>query len=376
MKLLINALSARLGGGQTYIINLLKYLPKDVKLYIILPCSLELPVDNSNIIRIPSNKYLNSPIYRAIWEKLVLPNILSKLNIDILFCPGGLINTKPPNGCLTVTMFRNMIPFDPVQRSRFPMGYMRIRNWLLERSMLKSMINADLLIFISNYAKGVIENQVKQPLKRTVVIPHGISEQFRVLDEDSVKRPKWLPNSEYLLYVSHFDVYKSQVEVVQAFALLKKRRSVKEKLLLVGPFYSEKYTRQVKQEIVKLNLGNDVILTGPVHYSELPYVYYHSKVIIYASQCENCPNILLEALGAGRPIVCSDILPMPEFGKDAVLYFSPYSPKDLSNKLDVLLNNEQLMIDMANRAKILSQNYDWEVTASKTWSAILELTSS
>ena len=48
----------------------------------------------------------------------------------------------------TVTMFRNMMPFDRQQRQKYPFGWMRMRNWILERTMLRSMLSADLVIFI------------------------------------------------------------------------------------------------------------------------------------------------------------------------------------------------------------------------------------
>ena len=37
---------------------------------------------------------------------------------------------------------------------------------------------------------------------------------------------------------------------------------------------------------------------------------------IFASTCENMPNILIEGMSSGLPILCSNYLPMPEFLKD------------------------------------------------------------
>ena len=45
LKILINAFSARLGGGQTYLINLLEFLRQDesVEVFVLAPDSLEMP---------------------------------------------------------------------------------------------------------------------------------------------------------------------------------------------------------------------------------------------------------------------------------------------------------------------------------------------
>ncbi len=373
MKIVINALSARRGGGQTYLLNLLHHLDccNNMNIFILTPDSLQLP-SHPQINRIRTNWPTDNPLLRTLWERFALPKLLRKLEADILFCPGGLVNTTVPESCKTVTMFRNMIPFDPVQRAKYPFGLMRMRNWLLERSMLKSMINADLVIFISDFARGVIEERDGVRLNSAITIPHGLSKHFKIPAESRLMRPSWLPKEEYLLYVSIFDVYKNQMEVVRGFSLLKKQRHTPEKLVLVG-HNSSKYGQRVKREIFRLGLQDDVILAGNISYAELPNLYYYAKLIIFASECENCPNILLEALGAGRPLIVSDRQPMPEFGGDAAVYFDPASPDDLAYKIASIIDDSSHMETLATKARERSFYYDWRKTANLTWNAIEKL---
>jgi len=371
MKIVINAFSARRGGGQTYINNLLQNLDKNIEVYIFANDSLPIP-NNQKIIRVKTNWPNNNPFFRAFWEKFILFGILKKLKADILFCPGGLVNTKASKGCKIVTMFRNMIPFDIEQRKRYPIGYMRLRNWLLERLFLKSMLKADLVIFISEYARQVIENRIPNQLKKTVVIPHGISKHFKVSEKTSLLRPKLLPSKDYLLYVSLFDVYKNQFEVVQAYYLLKKIRKTEEKLVFVG-FSDTQYGKRVKKEILRLGLKNDIILLGNIDYKDLPSIYKFAKINIFASECENCPNILLEAMGAGRLLVVSNKPPMPEFGGDSAIYFNPRSPEDLCNKILSIIDKPAVLADLSKKVYERSKIYDWKTTSENTWKVILDL---
>src|SRR5580692_4264925 len=131
-KIVINALSARTGGGQTYLINLLESLPEEfpVEIFVLAPDSVALPRDKPNVERIPVGLPVENPFARAIWERLYLSRLLKRLDANLLFCPGGLIGSRVPSGCKTVTMFRNMIPFDAVQRERYQPGYMRARNFI------------------------------------------------------------------------------------------------------------------------------------------------------------------------------------------------------------------------------------------------------
>lgn len=153
--------------------------------------------------------------------------------------------------------------------------------------------------------------------------------------------------------------------------MLKKWRQTSEKLLLVGPDEERSYyTKMIKKEIVKHGLQNDVIITGPVPYNELPALYYHAKVNIFASECENCPNILLEALGAGRPTLVSDCEPMPEFGGDSVEYFDPTSPEDFANSIIRFIDDENKMKELAKKAGERSLLFDWEKVGRLTWQSI------
>ena len=375
--MLINALSARRGGGQTYLVNLLKFLPKDVaaEIFVLAPDSLEIPAERAEIKRISVRWPVENPIVRAVWERLRLPKLMRKLDANVLFCPGGIVGAHVPDGCKCVTMFRNMIPLDAIQRRRYPLGYMRMRNWILRRVMLCSMLRADLVIFLSEFAKRVVEEQSAGRLKEAVVIPHGIHPMFRTGDANPPQRPDWLPPGEYLLYASNVDFYKAQVEVVQAFALLKQRRVTTEKLVIVGPEFPP-YARLVRAEIARLGLQQDVLLKGIVPYEQMPALYRHAVLNIFASECENCPNILLEALAAGRPVVVSHCPPMPEFAADAVVYFDPRSPEQLMDAMSKLLSDPILMSELAERAREGSLLYDWQRTAQETWSAIEQLSRS
>src|SRR5690606_30736703 len=106
-----------------------------------------------------------------------LPAFLRREAADVLFCPGGVVTTRVPPGVRTDTMFRNMFPFDSRAMGAMQMGKQKLRSTLLRRAMLRSMREADLTIFISNFAREVIERLT--PIPNPVTIPHGISEAFR-----------------------------------------------------------------------------------------------------------------------------------------------------------------------------------------------------
>ena len=371
MRILIHALSARLGGGQTYLTNLLSVPPdpNDVEIFLLAPDSLEIPGNSASLTRVPVSPLVENPVTRAVWERIFLPRLVRRLKADVLFCPGGIIGARVPHECKTVTMFRNTMPFDRRQRQRYPWGYMRARNWVLRRLMLHSLAKADGVIFLSNFGRQVIERYLPSLGERAVVIPHGVHPAFHA---QSNPRLRWLPACAYLLYVSILDVYKAQKEVVRAFGILRQQRATREKLILAGPARPG-YERCVRREIARLGLENDVLLVGDVPRKELPALYQHAAINLFASECENCPNILIEMLASGRPLLCSNCPPMPEIAGDAAIYFDPRSPEDLAEKLLGVMDSPARLRELSEKARKRSESFDWAASAHATWDWIRKI---
>ena len=115
-KILINAISARNGGGVTYIKNIIPFFvnnPNDLHI------TLLIGKDNMEFDEIKNTPSLNliffdspsSSLFKRIaFELFEIPKIMKKGNYDILFSPGGTSFTLRSRNFQTVTMFRNVWP--------------------------------------------------------------------------------------------------------------------------------------------------------------------------------------------------------------------------------------------------------------------------
>jgi len=367
MNIAINAYSAKVGGGKTYLYNLLRRLPDDESIRVFLFCHDDLDYGNApEVTRVQVNFPVYSPLTRWIWERFFFKYWLVRLDIDVLFVPGGTSAVRVPGKCRLITMFRNMLPFDDAALIASGSILLRVKNFFLKKNMLRTMASADLVIFISEYAKKVIENNIS--IKSSVTIPHGIGESFFVSDIE-LPRPNLPFADEYILYVSRFEFYKRHLELVKAYSSLDKDLQARYKLVLVGGGKGQA-ADAVKNYIQANSLEECVFLLGEYPYEELPALYKHSKLFVFASACENCPNILLEAMGAGVPVLCSSYDPMPEFGGAAVSYISPDDPGALADALEVSLSNKEELIKKSSGVAAHSRRYSWENTARLTWAAI------
>jgi glycosyltransferase involved in cell wall biosynthesis len=260
-----------------------------------------------------------------------------------------------------------MLPFSDESRRLYGLGYLRARLRVLRYVQSRSFRRADLVIFISEFAKSIIDIVVPQRQGVSAVIPHGIADQFLVPPTSA--SPLSYP---YVAYVSILTVYKAQVEVVRAWALLRQAMPGPEKLLLVGPTYHP-YAAEVMRTIAECGLQDQVVVLGDVPYAMLPSLYHGAVANIFASSCENCPNILLEALAAGKPVLCSDYQPMPEFARDAALYFDPYDPPSLTRHLMRVLADPELRQRLGQMSRAQAAQFHWEQSAESTWRALAQL---
>ena len=375
MRILVNGLSARLGGGQTYLLNLLRRIPQQAgwKVFLLCPDSLDLTGLPRNVERVGSGLKLDNSFHRAIWEHFNLGKLASKLDADLLFSPGGLLPPGSlPAGLKTAVTFQNMLPFDMAQRKRYPLGYRRLRDWLLERGLSSAMRKADMVIFISCFAQEFIWAKLGHLAGRSVVIPHGIDPRFFPRADNPLHLPAGVPTAEYFLYVSFIDHYKSQIEVVRAFAQVRQLSKTQASLLLVGA-ENPPYGEALRREIDSLKLGEVVKVMGNLPHHDLPALYQYARINLFASCTENCPNILLEMMASGRPALVSDRGPMPEFGGQTVSYFDPENVGQLVERWMSLFSDSERGSRLAADALVRVSAMEWEKTASATWGAMAEV---
>ena len=142
---------------------------------------------------------------------------------------------------------------------------------------------------------------------------------------------------------------------------------------LVGPAYPAALKR-LHGVIAQLDPeGKWVNYHGAVPYEDLHRMYGQADLGIFASSCENMPNILLETMAAGLPIACSNRGPMPEVLGDAGLYFDPENPDDLAQAIRTLLRNPELRHAKAQTAFSRAQGYSWGRCGEQTFDFLVEV---
>ena len=99
-------------------------------------------------------------------------------------------------------------------------------------------------------------------------------------------------------------------------------------LVIVGEGSSR---RALEQLIDALGLGEHVYLAGAIPHQELYFWYSAADLFCLASSREGWPNVVLEALASGTPVVATDIWGIPEIiCSDTLGILTKRSERDLA----------------------------------------------
>jgi len=134
--------------------------------------------------------------------------------------------------------------------------------------------------------------------------------------------------------------------LLKAFQILKKEKNISQKLVLAG--LKEWGNERIFLEITRLNLENEVIVTGAISDDDLPLIYEAADVFVFPSLYEGFGYPPLEAMTCGTPVIVSNISSLPEIVGDAGLYCNPLDIQDIAEKIYQVLSSPSLAEKLRN----------------------------
>ena len=183
--------------------------------------------------------------------------------------------------------------------------------------------------------KPVKNNRIKQQLKQTL----GVKDRS-------------------LVYMGRVSYEKKIDQIIKAFALVIKQKS-ELGLVIVGDGPERNKLEALSKS---LGLKNHILFTGFKRGEELVEILQANDIFITASDSENMPLSVLEAMAVGLPVIGANALGIPEIVEDNVngFLFEPDNTKDLAQKIITLIGNNQLLDSFSQNSRKLALNYSQE----------------
>jgi teichuronic acid biosynthesis glycosyltransferase TuaC len=194
----------------------------------------------------------------------------------------------------------------------------RLSGYRLHRPQLRwALRRADRVTAVSQSLRDVAVG-LGLPAGRVRVIPNGVDPLlFSPMSQAEARRQCGLPeNATILLTVAGLYEGKGQHTIIEALPSLVARVSDARYVMVGSPRPGETYQRRLEGMVRKLGLEGKVLFAGPRPQSELRSWFSAADVSVLATQSEGWPNVLLESLACGTPVVATAVGGAPEIVRD------------------------------------------------------------
>jgi glycosyltransferase involved in cell wall biosynthesis len=307
---------------------------------------------------------------RVLWQIFSLSSAVKAAQCDVLFIPGGsYVGSFHP----VVTMSQNLLPFEWEMINKSGFSLRTIKFILLRWAQSFSFKRSEGVIFLTEYAKRAVLKVTGSLLGKSVVIAHGLNPRFDYQGKPQLPIEQYSQDHPYrLLYVSTVDVYKNQLELIEAVCLLR-QKGYPLALTLIGPNEPPALvTLQKMQQQVDPN-SQWLEYLGALPYKSLNLEYQKADLGVFASRCETFGMTVLEKMSVGLPIACSRDSSMHEILSDSGLYFDPSDPHSITEAIERYLLSPNLRDQNQQQAHALAQQYTWERCAGQTVKFLREI---
>jgi glycosyltransferase involved in cell wall biosynthesis len=342
-------------GIGRYVENLIKHLPQDPNIKVILIISkndwdnpwlaqYEKIVARYHPYAIPSQFEM-----LWIWWKLK-PNLLHATHSSIpALWPGKLIVT-----------FHDLIRHhskgkDSTTRKYFLywfkyLGYLAVD--------MVAMWRAAKIIVPAKYWKDILIQNYHLPNNKIEVTYEGVDQ---TISKAKIFKTDFGVVKPYVVYTGNVYPHKNIPVLLQAIKLLNGQIN----LALVGA--RSVFTQRTQVLVDKYGISDSVTILGKLSDAQLASLYSDALAFVFPSLIEGFGLTGLEAMAVGLPVIAARASCLPEVYEDAAMYFDPYNSKELSEKIFRINSDNPLRKILIKKGFLQVKKYSWAKMSSETW---------
>jgi len=298
----------------------------------------------------PAN--LTSNLKRLLWLQTGMRLNLYFKKPKLNFAPiaEGIIYSPVPQ----IVTIHDLLPlYDPDFMPRWKIYYSKILPKILKNHCRKIICVSEFTrVELLKYYPEINQNLIK------VIHPGFNPLRFQTDGEFSVFEKFGF--RDYFLMVGEGRPYKN-LELVPKALSIYRGNSI---LAICGRVPEDEKTR-IQGIANEVGVGARMRWLGYVSDEDLGLLYKNSKAFIFPSRYEGFGLPLLEAMSFGAPILSSNAASLPEVGGSVPIYFDPFDPMDLSQKMKLLDEDQTLVERMRTAGYKRVKHFTWEESAHR-----------
>ena len=216
---------------------------------------------------------------------------------------------------------------------------------------------ADLVIAVSQFTAGQVEQYLGVSPSRIRVIHHGVLP----------RQIPSLPRENVVLCLGAIQRRKNQAGLVRAFRAM----PADWRLVLAGSEGFE--ARETLGEIAKSPARDRIQVTGYLTDTQVGEWYAKARIFAFPSLDEGFGIPVAEAMAAGIPVIVGNRSALPEVAGEAGLAVDPTDDDALSDALVRLATSETLQSQLGQEGRQRAAQFTWEKAVRETQACYHEL---
>ncbi len=302
------------------------------------------------------------PFLIYLWYEFSLPQLIKKINPDLLVSPDAFNSLHCNVKQLTVIHDLNF--------EHHP-GQMSVLNRKLYKYYTPRIAaNSNRIATVSVFSKNDIVSHYGVNANKIDVVYNGANSRFKPLPEarQIEVRKKYTNGSNYLIFVGALNPRKNLARLFKAFDKFKKLTGSDIKYVVVG----EKmyWSRDIQEAFEGMAFKNDVLFTGRLEPDELGKVLGSAIALTYVSIFEGFGIPIIEAFNAGTPVITANTSSMPEIAGDAALIIDPFDVAKMAEAMKTIVQDKNLRNRLVNKGYLRKNQFSWDKTANNLWQSI------
>ncbi|MDQ2882570.1 MAG: MSMEG_0565 family glycosyltransferase [Actinomycetota bacterium] len=199
------------------------------------------------------------------------------------------------------------------------------------------------------------------------VIPNGVDVQRfsrAAGPAGACARAAWRSRlGRYVLTVGGIEPRKGSLELLEAYALLRARMPDVQLVIAGGETLFDYQDYRASWEKRAAELGVEPVVLGPVDHDALPPLVAAAGVFAFPSTREGFGLAAMEALGAGIPLVVSNLPVFHEIFTGVARFAD--GPAELATQLAAELDGDAVTPDAREAGRSLAARYTWSAAAQR-----------
>ena len=240
------------------------------------------------------------------------------------------------------------------------------RDWYLDK--VASLLRADLLLSISNYAKKEAIDALGIDAGRIVNISSAVSDHFVPTTVGPVQwdflHKRFGLNGPFFMYSGAMEPRKNAERLFEAFSMLPAGVRERHQLVLAGKVAPHDLKR-LEQLAADLGIKDRIVLTGYVIEDELVILYNAAALYVFPSLHEGFGLPALEAMSCGTPTIGSATTSVPEVVGRADALFDPADASAIAAAMERGICDREFNASLRQHALEQSAKFSWDASARR-----------